>query len=68
MKKSSFHSLIDWLLRENLLKSSKNFAIEEKVAMFLITATYGPSNKAIQELFQHSGKTVNWLVNLLYNK
>lgn len=59
MQLETFLQLRDWLLINTELKSSRNTSIEVKLVIFIYITANGASNRAAQERFNCSARTVS---------
>ena len=59
MTKEIFEELCQELHDKYTLRASHNIQISEMLGMFLYILGQGASNRAVQEIFQHSGETVS---------
>lgn len=62
MELATFFSLRDWLLLNTELKSSRFISIEEKLVIFIYITSTGVSNRAAQERFDRSARSISWYI------
>lgn len=59
MSKVAFGALCEWAKQNELLKDTANVSVEEQFAILLHITGQKASNRATQEVFQHSGETIS---------
>ena len=59
MKREAFLDMLDWLLLNTNLRSSRGVSAAEKVLIFLFISSHGIKFRVAAETFQHSTRTIH---------